>query len=579
MALEKKMKIGLSNDDKDKMSGEVYEKVKDDLKIVNENLNNQFQSLQNNFNEVYNREIEMQNNRINNLVGGSPKGVYENLSDLQAAYPNGTAGVYLTINNGHWFYWNGVKWADGGLYQAAEPEIIEIEREIHTVDSFVNYLNANDIDITSYKGKISVFESIDNDGFISDFIVIITDYEGKAILMKNDRLYSLTIKDNLYKYNEFSNIINIKIDDNINTANDLVDYLNNNNFNTADYLGNIIILTSYDGDIWPFMIVPTYYGNGGLLISDNEMYYLNYSGERYELSNKYVTDYETGKLADLKTSNKENLVSAINELFNKDKDALTPTIVEELPETGEINKLYIKKVPNTEKEAQFIYDGHTFDAPEIPSGYYLTMIGDNDAMSIHLASTDGTIQMDIDLNKYYLCCVSKNGTIFTGYSGIQRFGGEPDIGEYTTITPSTNNIKWYTIKKSDVEHSLWELVAEKVFALYRYSEPTYKINVVATTCPRGTGNFIYNMDASVDDLYFSYNSSLYTNIPIGHDYGSYQLEFINLIINAYVYEYYLMDGNFLYQLTTSSGLNKAINNLKTEINTTLGDIETLLSEV
>ena len=195
------------------------------------------------------------------------------------------------------------------------------------------------------------------------------------------------------------------------------------------------------------------------------------------------------------------------------------------------------------------------------------MIGDNGAMSIHLASTDGTIQMDIDLNKYYLCCVSKNGTIFTGYSGIQRFGGEPDIGEYTTITPSTNNIKWYTIKKSDVEHSLWELVAEKVFALYRNSEPTYKINVVATTCPRGTGNFIYNMSASVDDLYFSYNSSLYTNIPIGHDYGSYQLEFINLIINAYVYEYYLMDGNFLYQLLT----DKHIKNYIKEV--VLGDID------
>lgn len=55
---------------------------------------------------------------IQNVVSGSPKGVYANLSALQAAKPNGDSGVYVTADNGHWYYYsNG--WKDGGVYQAS----------------------------------------------------------------------------------------------------------------------------------------------------------------------------------------------------------------------------------------------------------------------------------------------------------------------------------------------------------------------------------------------------------------------------------------------------------------------------
>ena len=54
----------------------------------------------------------------NGVIDGSPRDVYENLSALQTAYPNGASGVYLTRDNGHWYYWNGSAWTDGGVYQA-----------------------------------------------------------------------------------------------------------------------------------------------------------------------------------------------------------------------------------------------------------------------------------------------------------------------------------------------------------------------------------------------------------------------------------------------------------------------------
>lgn len=55
---------------------------------------------------------------ITNIINGSVKGVYANLAALQAAHPNGAQGIYVTSDNGHWYYYNN-GWKDGGVYQAA----------------------------------------------------------------------------------------------------------------------------------------------------------------------------------------------------------------------------------------------------------------------------------------------------------------------------------------------------------------------------------------------------------------------------------------------------------------------------
>lgn len=60
---------------------------------------------------------------VNGYVDGSPRGVYDNKSALESAFPNGAIGVYATKDNGHWYYWNGTAWADGGVYHSAEATI------------------------------------------------------------------------------------------------------------------------------------------------------------------------------------------------------------------------------------------------------------------------------------------------------------------------------------------------------------------------------------------------------------------------------------------------------------------------
>lgn len=51
------------------------------------------------------------------IVSGAPKGTFATLSALQSSYPNGTEGVFLVLENGHWYYYAS-GWKDGGVYQA-----------------------------------------------------------------------------------------------------------------------------------------------------------------------------------------------------------------------------------------------------------------------------------------------------------------------------------------------------------------------------------------------------------------------------------------------------------------------------
>lgn len=50
------------------------------------------------------------------IVSGSPKGTYTTLAALKTAYPNGANGVFLVLEDGHWYYYAS-GWKDGGVYQ------------------------------------------------------------------------------------------------------------------------------------------------------------------------------------------------------------------------------------------------------------------------------------------------------------------------------------------------------------------------------------------------------------------------------------------------------------------------------
>ncbi|RJE88636.1 SGNH/GDSL hydrolase family protein [Paenibacillus sp. 1011MAR3C5] len=56
--------------------------------------------------------------QIANIGDGSPKETFATFAELQTTYPTGAIGVYLVAQNGHWYYWNGTAWTDGGEYQS-----------------------------------------------------------------------------------------------------------------------------------------------------------------------------------------------------------------------------------------------------------------------------------------------------------------------------------------------------------------------------------------------------------------------------------------------------------------------------
>lgn len=54
---------------------------------------------------------------IGNVVA-TPTKVFDNLSKLQEAYPNGADGVMVTVDTGHKYFWQNNAWVDGGVYQS-----------------------------------------------------------------------------------------------------------------------------------------------------------------------------------------------------------------------------------------------------------------------------------------------------------------------------------------------------------------------------------------------------------------------------------------------------------------------------
>lgn len=42
---------------------------------------------------------------------------FSNLNDLQAQYPNGKSGIFVTANDGHKYIWSHNQWTDAGIYQ------------------------------------------------------------------------------------------------------------------------------------------------------------------------------------------------------------------------------------------------------------------------------------------------------------------------------------------------------------------------------------------------------------------------------------------------------------------------------
>ena len=108
-------------------------------------------------------------------VGISPTGAYTNLAALQAAYQTGEDGVFVVKDTGHWYFWNGSAWEDGGEYQKDIPTttIEELRRSdlqqmsaIKEVENTLNSININQetTNTASGYGTISLPKNAANGG-------------------------------------------------------------------------------------------------------------------------------------------------------------------------------------------------------------------------------------------------------------------------------------------------------------------------------------------------------------------------------------------------------------------------------
>ena len=118
-----------------------------------------------NYDTLGNRLKDM-TTRIGGIAEGSPKGVYSNLAALQAAKPNGDSGIYVTSDNGHWYYYNN-GWKDGGVYQGTT--LSEPEKNKILDDVFASVVSGG------FAAKTSNFDtaqsSADNNLYIDDNVI------------------------------------------------------------------------------------------------------------------------------------------------------------------------------------------------------------------------------------------------------------------------------------------------------------------------------------------------------------------------------------------------------------------------
>lgn len=124
---------------------------------------------------------------LNNILDGTPKGTYPNVSALRSAKPSGDKGIYVTTDNGHWNYWDGSSWADGGSYQSPTDGVpnqfgvifdglLTIDRKSKTVsvkkDTWISFGNKN------YAPDTNLSINYEPTG-LSEYVVY--DYQNKGL--------------------------------------------------------------------------------------------------------------------------------------------------------------------------------------------------------------------------------------------------------------------------------------------------------------------------------------------------------------------------------------------------------------
>ena len=104
----------------DVINTQIFRDINTDISNLEEQLGNTNENLLGTNNQVSSNtsRITALENQIPSIVGGNPKGVYADLTALETALPDGATGIYITADDGHWYYYlTGTGWTDGGVYQ------------------------------------------------------------------------------------------------------------------------------------------------------------------------------------------------------------------------------------------------------------------------------------------------------------------------------------------------------------------------------------------------------------------------------------------------------------------------------
>ena len=99
--------------------------------------------------ETLSNRLSAMIHQIQNVTSGSPKGVYANLAELKSNKPNGDSGIYITKDNGHWYYYNG-GWQDGGVYQSM------------AIDLKLKDFSSDLLDMFNFNAKLVTFPVVEN---------------------------------------------------------------------------------------------------------------------------------------------------------------------------------------------------------------------------------------------------------------------------------------------------------------------------------------------------------------------------------------------------------------------------------
>lgn len=154
---------------------------------LNERFTSVEENIKNNSEQLDKNVYEMQTNRnsivqlstkVDSVVSGSPKGVYDTVEALKASFPTGSQGIYLVNNDGCWYYWNENDWIKGGVYQSTEiaDKSISDEKLIYNYVEGLKSKNLFDkrkVELGKYISWGSGNINSNADYFLSDFIPVI----------------------------------------------------------------------------------------------------------------------------------------------------------------------------------------------------------------------------------------------------------------------------------------------------------------------------------------------------------------------------------------------------------------------